>query len=62
MRILLTNDDGIRATGLLALIKALSAAGHEVVVAAPATEQSGMAHALTVHRDIEVRVYKGFGE
>lgn len=62
MRILLTNDDGIRATGLFALTKALSAAGHEVVVAAPATEQSGMAHAMTVHRDIEVRVYEGFGE
>ena len=61
MRILLTNDDGIGAPGLAALAKALSAA-HEVAVAAPATEQSGMAHALTVHRDIEVCVYGSLGE
>lgn len=60
MRILLTNDDGIGAPGLAALVEALLAA-HEVIVAAPAVEQSGMAHALTVHRDIEVRAYEGFG-
>lgn len=57
----MTNDDGIGAPGLAALAKALSAA-HEVAVAAPATEQSGMAHALTVHRDIEVCVYGSLGE
>ena len=61
MRILLTNDDGIGAPGLAALAKALSTA-HEVVVAAPAKEQSGMAHAMTVHRDVEVRAYEGFGK
>ncbi len=61
MRILLTNDDGVGAAGLRALVEALSAE-HEVIVAAPAEEQSGMAHAMTVHRDIEVRVYDGFGE
>ena len=57
----MTNDDGIDAPGLAALAKALSTA-HEVVVAAPAAEQSGMAHALTVHRDIEVCAYGGLGE
>lgn len=62
MKILLTNDDGIGAPGLRALVEALAARGHDVVVAAPAAEQSGMAHALTVHRDIEVRDYDGFGE
>ena len=61
MRILLTNDDGIGAPGLHALAEALAAHGHEVVVAAPAKEQSGMAHALTVRRDIEVRADEGFG-
>lgn len=61
MRILLTNDDGVGAPGLRALAEALAAA-HEVCVAAPAAEQSGMAHALTVHRDIEVRAYDGFGD
>ena len=46
MRILLTNDDGIQAEGLLILAKELSKLG-EVYVAAPATEQSGASHGLT---------------
>ena len=61
MRILLTNDDGVGAPGLRALAEAL-AEKHEIIVAAPAKEQSGMAHALTVHSDIEVRAYDGFGD
>lgn len=58
----MTNDDGIDAPGLHALAEALAARGHEIVIAAPAAEQSGMAHALTVHRDVEVLVYDGFGD
>lgn len=54
MRVLLSNDDGINAKGLQALIPALTDRGHEVVVAAPKYEQSGMAHAMSVHRRIEV--------
>jgi len=54
MRILLSNDDGVAAAGLEALIGALDAAGHEVIVAAPMHEQSGMAHAISVHKRIEV--------
>ncbi|MEO1496736.1 MAG: 5'/3'-nucleotidase SurE [Planctomycetota bacterium] len=46
MRILLTNDDGIYAPGLLAMRDALSALG-EVIVVAPATEQSGVGHSIT---------------
>ena len=61
MKILLTNDDGVGALGLHALVEALAARGNKIAVAAPATEQSGMAHALTVHRDIEVRADGGFG-
>lgn len=53
MRILLTNDDGIFSEGLLALIRVFTKE-HEVIVVAPSTEQSGMAHALTVKKDIEV--------
>ena len=60
MRILLTNDDGVGAAGIAALAEALSKE-HEVKVAAPAVEQSGMAHAMTVHRDIEVRAVQDFG-
>ena len=61
MTILLTNDDGVGAPGLHALVEALAARGNKIAVAAPATEQSGMAHALTVHRDIEVRAVQDFG-
>lgn len=41
MRILLTNDDGIHAPGLLALAKYLLADGHAVAVAAPLQQHSG---------------------
>src|SRR3982750_2025916 len=47
MRILLTNDDGIYAPGLQALRKELLALG-DVVVCAPATEQSAAGHSVTL--------------
>lgn len=54
MRILLSNDDGIEAQGLEALIKMLGKE-HELVVSAPMYQQSGMAHALTVGTPMEVK-------
>jgi 5'-nucleotidase len=59
MRILLTNDDGVFAPGLAALENQLRHLG-EVIVIAPATEQSGVSHSITyltplvgksIHRD-----------
>src|SRR5207244_2487029 len=47
MRILLTNDDGIYAPGLRAMRKELQLLG-EVVVVAPATEQSAAGHSVTL--------------
>lgn len=47
MRILLTNDDGIYAPGLRALLAELRKLG-EVVVVAPATEQSAVGHSVTI--------------
>ena len=47
MRILLTNDDGIYAPGLRALREQLLPLG-DVVVVAPATEQSAMGHSVTL--------------
>jgi 5'-nucleotidase len=47
MRILLTNDDGIYAPGLRALLPELQKLG-EVTVIAPATEQSAAAHSITL--------------
>lgn len=47
MRILLTNDDGIYAPGLRALRRELMSLG-EVIVVAPATEQSAAGHSITL--------------
>ncbi|MDB6150273.1 MAG: Stationary-phase survival protein SurE [Chthoniobacter sp.] len=46
MKLLLTNDDGIDAPGLAALLSAAREIG-ELVVVAPAAPQSGMSHAIT---------------
>lgn len=51
--ILVTNDDGIHATGLGSLAEALSPLG-EVYVVAPDREQSAVGHALTLHRPLRV--------
>lgn len=45
--ILVTNDDGITAPGLRALISVMKEIG-EVVVVAPDSPQSGMGHAITI--------------
>lgn len=50
MRILATNDDGVRSEGLRALVRALAGRGHEVEVVAPAEEQSAISRALTMNR------------
>jgi 5'-nucleotidase len=41
VRVLVTNDDGVAAPGLVALAAGLVAAGHDVVVAAPSHDHSG---------------------
>ena len=46
MLTLVTNDDGLFAPGIAALAEALRSLG-DVSVVAPATEQSGMGHAIT---------------
>lgn len=45
-RILVTNDDGIRAPGILAVARALQSVG-EVTIVAPADNQSGKGHSIT---------------
>ena len=56
MRILLTNDDGIHAVGLRAMYKALLAAGHDVLVVAPMTEQSAVGHSVTILSPLRVKL------
>jgi 5'-nucleotidase len=53
-RILLSNDDGIAAAGLLAAYTELAKVG-EVTVAAPAENQSGVGHAITYAEPIMMR-------
>ena len=54
MRILLTNDDGIYAPGLRALRPELQKLG-EVVVVAPAAEQSAVGHSVTLTTPLVVQ-------
>ena len=53
-RILLSDDDGIAAPGLLAAYEELARMG-EVTVAAPAENQSGVGHGITYREPIMVR-------
>ena len=57
MRILISNDDGIQSAGIEALVKALYRE-HEVIVAAPAGQQSAKAHAITVRDRLYVEEYQ----
>lgn len=52
--ILVTNDDGIEASGLQALAKALLPLGR-VMVVAPDRERSGAGHSLTLHSPLRAQ-------
>ncbi|MGW4948155.1 5'/3'-nucleotidase SurE [Actinoplanes sp. NPDC004185] len=51
LRVLVTNDDGVQAPGIQRLARAAHDAGHDVTVAAPREEASGMGAALTAVTD-----------
>jgi 5'-nucleotidase len=54
MRILLTNDDGIHAPGLTVLEAIAGELSDDVWVCAPAEEQSGAGHSLTLHMPVRL--------
>ena len=59
--ILVTNDDGIFAPGLKALVNIAKKHG-EVIVIAPNSPQSGMGHAITINKPLRIHkvdVFKG---
>lgn len=58
MRILLTNDDGVEAPGLDALLAIASELSDDVWIVAPETDQSGAAHSLTLHEPMRLRQLK----
>ena len=53
-KILITNDDGYHSEGIEALEQAMRLVG-EVYVVAPASEQSGASHSLTLARPLRIR-------
>lgn len=56
MRFLLTNDDGVNADGLRALIeKVKELEGHTALVVAPDRERSACGHGISIHHPIEVK-------
>ena len=55
MRILLTNDDGIHAPGLGVLEAIARKLSDDVVIVAPETDQSGVAHSLSLNNPLRLR-------
>lgn len=58
MRILLTNDDGINAPGLKVLEAIARKFSDDITIVAPAEEQSGAGHSLTLTRPIRLHQHE----
>jgi 5'-nucleotidase len=54
MRILLTNDDGVKAEGLLSLFHSLSNS-NEVMIVAPDRERSAASHSLSLRKPLRAK-------
>lgn len=59
--ILITNDDGVTAPGIAALVEVAHQFGR-VVVVAPDAPQSGMGHAITIGKPLRLNPVHLFGE
>ncbi|MEN9339211.1 MAG: 5/3-nucleotidase SurE [Bacteroidota bacterium] len=59
--ILITNDDGVTAPGIAALVEVAKQFGR-VVVVAPDAPQSGMGHAITIGKPLRLNQVHVFGE
>ena len=55
MRILLTNDDGVNATGLKVLERIARSFSDDIWIVAPTEEQSGAGHSLTLTQPVRLR-------
>ena len=60
MKILITNDDGIRAKGLYVLRQALREIG-EVLIVAPETGKSAISHAITLYSPLRIEEVRYHG-
>ncbi|SHJ92130.1 5'-nucleotidase /3'-nucleotidase /exopolyphosphatase [Anaerobranca californiensis DSM 14826] len=54
MNVMITNDDGIYAKGIDALVKGFSTKGHKVFVVAPERERSAVSQAITLHKPLRI--------
>lgn len=54
MRILISNDDGVHAPGIEALERIARQLSDDVWIVAPAEEQSGAGHSLTISRPLRI--------
>lgn len=59
--ILITNDDGVTAPGILNLVEAVKDLG-KIVVIAPDKPQSGMGHAITIGQPLRLHKVSVFGD
>lgn len=59
--ILITNDDGFTAPGIMALVEAVSEFG-ELMIVAPDSPQSGMGHAITINNPLRIHSTHYFGK
>ncbi|MDZ4757069.1 MAG: 5'/3'-nucleotidase SurE [Bacteroidota bacterium] len=59
--ILITNDDGIAAPGIMALVESVKHLGN-IVVLAPDSPQSAMGHAITINKPLRVDRSHIFGD
>ena len=59
--ILITNDDGVTAPGIMNLVEAVKDLG-KVVVVAPDKPQSGMGHAITIGQPLRLQKVNMFGD
>ena len=59
--ILVSNDDGYNSDGIRALAEAVSDYAN-VVVVAPATDQSAVSHAMTLFRPLRLKEHKNISQ
>lgn len=59
--ILITNDDGVTAPGIIALVEAVKGLG-KIVIVAPDKPQSGMGHAITIGHPLRLQKVSSFGD
>lgn len=58
MKVYLTNDDGIEAVGLRALVRVVQNVGYDLTVVAPEVNHSGKSQSITIDRPLTVIPYR----